>query len=301
MTVAPKPVLKWAGGKRRLVPEILRELPLRMDTFYEPFVGGGAVFFALAAEGRFRRAVLSDRNPDLICVYEAIRDDVERVIAALRSLRYSEEEYYRIRSARPRSAVRRAARIIYLNRTGYNGLYRVNRSGEFNVPFGRYVRPKICDAENLRAVAETLRGVEVRVADFEEVVASAGSDDAVYFDPPYVPVSATSSFTAYHSETFGAPEHQRLARVFTELAERGVPVVLSNSNTPETRLLYKGFRSREVLVRRPINSDARRRGPVSELLVCGERRKRPVVRPSQRGVLPGASPGTDGWASGGTS
>lgn len=280
MMVAPQPVLKWAGGKRSLVPEILQELPARIDTYYEPFVGGGAVFFALAAEGRFRRAVLSDRNSDLVCVYQAIRDDVEGVIAALRTLRHSEEEYYRIRSSRPRSDVRRAARIIYLNRTGYNGLYRVNRSGEFNVPFGRYARPKICDPENLRAVAAALRGVEVVTADFEEVVGGARVGDAVYFDPPYVPLSTTSNFTAYHSEPFGSSEHRRLARVFTELSERRVPVVLSNSNTPETRNLYDGFRWREVQVRRPINSDARRRGPVSELLVCGEGVERGAMKVS---------------------
>ena len=196
MTSGPQPVLKWAGGKRRLVPDILAALPERIDTYYEPFLGGGAVFFALAAARRFRRAVLSDQNPDLVCVYEASRDDVVGVIDALSGMRHSEAEYYRVRSSRPRAAARRAARIIYLNKTGYNGLYRVNRSGHFNVPFGRYVRPKICDADNLRAVAGALQGVEVLVSDFEAVVAGARNGDAVYFDPPYVPISETASFTS---------------------------------------------------------------------------------------------------------
>lgn len=267
MMVAPQPVLKWAGGKRRLLPEILATLPPRIDTYYEPFIGGGAVFFALAAEGRFRRAVLSDRNADLVCVYRAVRDDVEGVIRALQGMRYSEAEYYRVRSARPRSEVRRAARIIYLNKTGYNGLYRVNRSGEFNVPFGRYVRPKICDSDNLRAVSRALQGVEVLTEDFESAVREARPGDAIYFDPPYVPLSVTSSFTAYHNEPFGAEEHRRLAGLFTNLAERSVHVVLSNSDTPETRSLYQPFACRLVFVRRSINSNAGARGPVTELLV----------------------------------
>lgn len=267
MTSGPQPVLKWAGGKRRLVPDILAALPQRIDTYYEPFLGGGAVFFALAVEGRFRRAVLSDQNPDLVSVYEAIRDDVEGVIDVLSVMRHSEAEYYRVRSSRPRTRTRRAARIIYLNKTGYNGLYRVNRSGTFNVPFGRYARPKICDPDNLRAVSRALEGVDVRVVDFEGAVAGARAGDAVYFDPPYVPVSLTSNFTSYHNEPFGSEEHRRLARLFADLAERRIAVVLSNSDTPETRELYRPFECQLVRVRRSINSNARARGPVSELLV----------------------------------
>jgi DNA adenine methylase len=271
MTQAPQPVLKWAGGKRRLVPDILAVLPLQVETYYEPFLGGGAVFFALAAQGRFRRAVLSDQNSDLVAVYLAVRDDVEGVIDVLRGMPHSEQDYYRIRGSRPRTLVRRAARIIYLNKTGYNGLYRVNRAGEYNVPFGRYARPNICDADNLRAVARALQGVEIAVSDFESTVRGAQAGDAVYFDPPYVPLSATSSFTAYHREPFGWEEHLRLARVFAELSERGVRVALSNSDTPETRQLYERFECSLVQVRRPINSNAQGRGPVNELLVSGGR------------------------------
>ena len=283
MTRRPQPVLKWAGGKRRLVPDILAALPREIDTYYEPFVGGGAVFFALAAEGRFQRAVLSDRNSELIQMYAAIRDDVESVIAALSDMRHSEEEYYRIRALRPRTLARKAARIIYLNKTGYNGLYRVNRSGEFNVPFGRQERPNICDADNLRAVAQVLQGVEVLVSDFESVVAGARPGDAVYFDPPYMPVSTTAKFTSYHSEPFGNDEHHRLARLFGDLAARRVAVVLSNSDTKETRALYGSFKPRVVHASRPINSNASARGPVAELLVAANTSRRKGRKASAAG------------------
>ncbi len=267
MTLRPQPLLKWAGGKRQLAAAILARMPERIDTYYEPFVGGGAVFFALASEGRFKRAVLSDRNADLVCVYRAVQSDVESVIDALGTMRHTESEYYRIRGTRPRSEARRAARIIYLNKTGYNGLYRVNRAGQFNVPFGRYENPRICDEQNLRAVAHTLRNVDITVDDFGKVASRAGSGDAVYFDPPYVPVSRTASFSSYHNEPFGLIEHQRLAELFGSLKARGVHVVLSNSDTPETRRLYVPFGYEVVNARRAINSNAARRGPVTELLV----------------------------------
>jgi DNA adenine methylase len=267
MTARPQPLLKWAGGKRQLAVTILSRLPERIDTYYEPFVGGGAVFFALAAEGRFRRAVLSDRNPDLVCVYRAVQEDVEAVIEALGTMRHTESEYYRIREQKPRSAARRAARIIYLNKTGYNGLYRVNRAGQFNVPFGRYENPRICDADNLRLVARALENVEISVDDFAASARRARPGDAVYFDPPYLPVSKTASFASYHSEPFGLREHERLAHLFGEIEERGVCAVLSNSDTPETRRLYESFAHEFVRARRAINSNAGGRGAVSELLV----------------------------------
>ncbi|HMJ12699.1 MAG TPA: Dam family site-specific DNA-(adenine-N6)-methyltransferase, partial [Polyangiaceae bacterium] len=198
-----RPVLKWAGGKTQLLPEILKRLPGAIETYYEPFVGGAAVFFALAAQGRFKRAVLSDSNPELVGLYRALQRDVDGVIRALGKYRYDESEYYRVRdSALPRSPAARAARLIYLNKTGYNGLYRVNRAGQFNVPFGRYRNPTICDADNLRAAARALRTAEVRVADFARVSRAARAGDAVYFDPPYLPISKTASFTAYDRHAF---------------------------------------------------------------------------------------------------
>ena len=265
----PRPVLKWAGGKRQLLPEILLRLPPRAETYYEPFVGGGAVFFALAARGAFRRAVLSDTNSELINVYRALKEDVAGVIRALEKLRdgHSTEPYDRVRARVPKSETGRAARVIYLNRTGFNGLYRVNSKGEFNVPIGRYVRPRIVDEKRLRAAAEALSVAEIVLEDFERVSARARRGDAVYFDPPYLPVSRTASFAEYQSTPFGFSEHERLARVFTRLASRGVACVLSNSDTPEARELFGAHRVETVSAKRAINSVASRRGAVGELLV----------------------------------
>ncbi len=260
-------MLKWAGGKTQLLDDILALLPARIETYYEPFVGGAAVFFALAARRRFRRAVLSDRNPDLVEVYEALRDDVEGVIQQLKRYRYSEEDYYRVRQQQPRKQANRAARTIYLNKTGYNGLYRVNRSGKFNVPFGRHKSPNWCDEDGLRSAARVLADADIRVGDFRETCRGAREGDAVYFDPPYMPVSRTANFTAYDRHPFGPEEHQRLAETFADLAARGVRVVLSNSDTQDTRALYGQWQIRTVEVARPINSRAEGRGPISEILV----------------------------------
>jgi DNA adenine methylase len=263
------PVLKWAGGKSQLLPEILQRLPKQIETYYEPFVGGAAVFFALASEGRFRRAVLSDKNRDLVEVYEALKEEPEKVIEKLRRYRtqHSEESYYEVRAKVPRTRWGRAARIIYLNKTGFNGLYRVNKDGRFNVPFGRYAKPNIVDEPRLLAAAEVLAKVEIRVADFEETCKRARRGDAVYLDPPYLPVSTTAHFAEYHSEPFGLAEHERLARVFSNLAGRGIVAVLSNSNTEDTRRLFARHSVDIVSARRSINSDRTRRGPIGEILV----------------------------------
>lgn len=270
-----RPVLKWAGGKSRSLADILSELPERIETYYEPFVGGAAVFFALSSAKRFRRAVLSDRNADLIDVYVGLKRDAEAVIRVLRGYRYERDEYYRVRALDPAGLApeERAARIIFLNKTGYNGLYRVNSRGLFNVPFGRYKNPTFCDPENLLAAAAALRRVRLEVGDFETTCLSAERGDAVYFDPPYYPVSKTASFTAYHKNAFGRPEHERLARAFEKLADRGVAVVLSNSDTPYTRRLFSGWNVRKVAVSRPINSNASLRGAVHELLVTSQSRE----------------------------
>jgi DNA adenine methylase len=264
---SPRPFLKWAGGKSQLLAPVLERLPKAIATYYEPFVGGGAVFFALATRKRFTNAVLSDSNEDLINVYRALRDDADAVIRILASYEYAEAEYYRVRAAQPTTAAARAARIIYLNKTGYNGLYRVNRSGQFNVPFGRYTNPTICDEPNLKAVAEVLQSVKLEVSDFERACAPARPGDAVYFDPPYLPVSKTASFTAYDRGGFNFKEHQRLAQTYAELARRGVHVVLSNSDTPETRALFASFDVATVHASRHINSNATRRGAITEILV----------------------------------
>jgi DNA adenine methylase len=268
---APSPFLKWAGGKRQLLREILEAAPARMTTYYEPFVGGGAVFFALAAERRFERAVLADANHELILCYQALRDDVDGVIAELRAHRHRRNHYYAVRARNPEELAppARAARLIYLNRCGYNGLYRVNSRGEFNVPFGRYRNPTICDGEGLRAVARALQGVELVCRDFEDTIAEAQRGDFVYLDPPYLPVSRTSNFTGYARAGFSFEDQRRLAAALRRLGQRGVAALLSNSDCADTIKLYKGqpLKLGRVVARRAINSVSTGRGPVGELLV----------------------------------
>jgi DNA adenine methylase len=267
---APAPFLKWAGGKRQLVPRILAAVPQRMGTYFEPFIGGGAVFFAIVAAGRrFERAVLGDMNEELVRCYRAIQRDVDAVIGALRPHKYDRDVYYRVRARDPErlSDAARAARLIYLNRCGYNGLYRVNRSGQFNVPFGRYKDPVICDVRRLRAAARALRGVKVVHGDFERTLRGASAGDFVYLDPPYVPLSPTSSFTAYAKTPFDAAAQARLAETLRDLGERRVQALLSNSDCEATRELYRPMPAETVPVRRAINSVAAARGSVGELLV----------------------------------
>ncbi|MHA1653254.1 MAG: DNA adenine methylase, partial [Candidatus Thorarchaeota archaeon] len=206
---------------------------------------------------------------ELIALYIAVRDRIEEIIRELSSGRYvyDEKVYYEIRDWEPTEPVQRAARFIYLNRTCYNGLYRVNAEGKFNVPFGRYRNPRILDERNLRAASKAFQDVEFRIGDFEETVWDASAGDFIYFDPPYAPLSKTADFTAYTEAGFSFDEQKRLARVFRELDERGCYVLESNSATEEIRELYEGYRIVEVRAKRAISSDAKTRGPVTELLI----------------------------------
>jgi len=264
-----RPILKWAGGKSSLLDLILPLLPAKINTYYEPFVGGAAVFFKLASEKRFERAVLSDRNPELINVYQAVQEDVGNLIDKLAYHEdcHDEEYYYEVRKDDPSLPVERAARFIYLNKTCFNGLHRVNRTGKFNVPFGHRKNPTICDHENLIAASLALQGVKLEVGDFESLCREAEPGDSVYLDPPYIPLTATSNFTAYCQHPFTMKDQERLASVFASLAACGVCAVLSNSSAEEARKLYAAFRVQTVPVRRSINSKAKARGPVYEILV----------------------------------
>lgn len=272
-----KPCLKWAGGKTGLLPEILPRLPSKIRTYYEPFLGGGAVFFALAAEKRFDVAHLADTNSELILTYHAIARESGDVISLLRdhAKTHSESQYYRIRALdvlglKKLRRPERAARLIYLNKTCFNGLYRVNKRGLFNTPFGDYKKcPTICDEANILAVSHTLGGAVLSALDFEAAVDGARKGDAAYFDPPYSPLSETSSFTSYTKDGFGPDDQERLRNVFRKLDERGVHVLLSSSDTPLVRKLYKGFRIEEVQARRAINSKGGKRGKIGELLILG--------------------------------
>jgi DNA adenine methylase len=261
----PKPFLKWAGGKTQLLPEILARMPSSFRRYHEPFMGGGAVFFSLQPQ----QAVISDINPDLVNAYTVVRDDVEGLIKVLRRHRSEEDYFYRVRAqdVSKLSPTQAAARIIFLNRTCFNGLYRVNRKGQFNVPFGRYKNPLICNVDNLRAVSQTLQGTTIRNDNVFNISLRVRRRDVVYFDPPYDPISSTASFTSYAKDGFGREEQRRLADLFAQLAERGVHVILSNSDTPYIRQLYKGFKIDRVMARRAINSRADKRGKVAEVIV----------------------------------
>ena len=270
--VRAAPFLKWAGGKRALLSKLLRYVPRDIDTYYEPFIGGGALFFALAAEvnsRRFRQAVLADTNDELISCYQTIKKDPEGVLAALESHRAGEAYYYDVRAQDPASLSdeQRAARTIFLNRNGYNGLFRVNQSGQFNVPFGKYATVRTVKAEAVKAVSAVLRDVKLQVCDFSTCVAKATPRDFVYFDPPYVPVSPTASFTAYARGGFGEAQQQALADLLRGEGRGGIRALLSNSDCPTSRRLYEELPLTRVKVARPINSVAARRGTVSELLV----------------------------------
>jgi DNA adenine methylase len=280
--VEARPFLKWAGGKTQLLSEILPALPRRIATYYEPFLGGGAVFFALANEGRFRRAVLNDRNPELVETYRTVRDSVDALIEALseHSNNAADEAYfYRVRAERPEALgrVERAARIIFLNKTCFNGLYRVNKQGRFNVPFGRYKNPKLFDEGVLRAASRALARAEILEGDFEDVVRNTSTGDAVYFDPPYAPVSSTASFTSYVANAFGVDEQERLLMVYERCVRRGVRTILSNSHCAFTEKLYDKLDWKEVAARRSINSKGGRRGAISEVLVVGLESSTPGV------------------------
>ncbi|MFV9505500.1 MAG: DNA adenine methylase [Oscillochloridaceae bacterium umkhey_bin13] len=285
-----RPFLKWAGGKGQLLPELINRLPTQFRRYHEPFVGGGAFFFALWGQGRLHHgASLSDSNPELIDCYRAVRDHVEDLIAALlhhkphfgdRAYFYEVRAWDREANFRERSLVERAARTIFLNRTCYNGLYRLNNKGFFNAPFGNYKNPLIVDPDNMRETSRALRQVELHEGDFGQVVERAVPGDLIYFDPPYVPVSPTASFTAYTRHGFAEPEQQRLARLFFELAERGCYVMLSNSATSLVRSLYANAPlSRTVLASRKINCDGKKRGEVEELIVCSYLAQRNGVHP----------------------
>lgn len=268
--MAAKPFVKWIGGKRQLLPHLLPallEVP-RLATYHEPFVGGGAVFFALRERAWATRAHLSDVNRELIECYQAIRDCVDDVIVKLnRHARLScKEHFYEVRRQQPRTLPSVAARLIFLNKTCFNGLYRVNNSGGFNSPWGRHKNPLICDQANLQAVSAELATVALRVAPFQKVLEHARPGHLVYFDPPYVPIS-TASFTEYSARGFDSNDQGALASAFRELDRRSVHVVLSNSDTPMVRSLYSGFRIETVLARRNVNTRADRRGPVGEVIV----------------------------------
>lgn len=275
---AAVPFLKWAGGKRQLLPELLKHLPLRDPAtrgayghYYEPFIGGGAFFFKLRELGFNGAATLGDDNERLVRTYMGVRNDVEAVIEGLQGMAYNKREFLEERARDWNTLVEDAdyaIRFIYLNRTCFNGLYRVNRKNEFNVPFGKYTNPTICDAPGLRLVKAALRKTTFKIGDFEKTVKGAEQGDLVYFDPPYVPVNKTSDFTGYTRNGFTYEDQERLRDCSLALKLRGVHVMLSNADVPIVRKLYANvFKIHAVSARRNINSKGSSRGVVGEVII----------------------------------
>ncbi|OBQ13872.1 MAG: DNA methyltransferase [Anabaena sp. LE011-02] len=262
----PRPFLKWAGGKTRLISQYKDYFPQHYQTYYEPFLGGGAVFFYLQPS----KAVLTDINADLILTYRCVRDDLEDLITSLQAhkQRHNSDYYYDVRNSYTGTDLEKAARFIYLNKTCFNGLYRVNSQGKFNVPVGKYKNPGICQEEILKLASESLKKVEIKQANFDEVLNYAtGSNEFVYFDPPYYPLNKTSNFTAYSNFCFDENQQIKLRDIFIKLANKGVKVMLSNSDCPFIRDLYSDFNIHTISAARSINSNAQKRGKITEVLV----------------------------------
>lgn len=272
-----QPFLKWAGGKRQLLPQIKPYIPeIGENTYFEPFLGAGAMLFSIQPHN----AIVNDINSELYNVYKVIADEqlFEELIEDLRSHVNESECFYEIRALdrsedyQNLSPVKKASRFIFLNKTCFNGLYRVNSKGQFNVPFGKYKKPEIVNEAVLREVHQFLNQSNITFlnGDFKAAVKEAKSGDFVYFDPPYDPVSQTSSFTSYAQEGFGKAEQYELRDVFKQLNDRGCKVLLSNSDTPFIREIYEGFNIVTVQANRAINSKAEGRGKINEVLVVGD-------------------------------
>jgi DNA adenine methylase len=260
-----KPPIKWAGGKTQLLSQLRPLFPEGFNLYLEPFVGGGAVFFDLQPN----RAVLIDSNYELINFYQVVKNNLEELLRDLKKHKNSKEYYYKIRSLDPdqMDSIERASRFLYLNKTCFNGLWRVNKRGQFNVPFGRYKNPNYRDKENLCMVSAALQNAEIICDDFSIVLDYVSLGDFVYLDPPYHPLSKTANFTNYTEEPFDEQDQMRLVEVFRELDARNCNVMLSNSDTEFIRSLYKGYDIKTVYAKRAINSKGDKRGPVKELVI----------------------------------
>ena len=267
--------VKWAGGKTQLLSQFRPLLPKRIDRYFEPFLGSGAVFFYIKARYKPKDVVLSDVNEELINCFRAVRDRPDALIEALEAHKaaHGKEHYYRMRG-KPTggmTGLERASRFIYLNKTCFNGLYRVNSNGQFNVPMGSYKNPGIVMEERIRQASSLLRGTQLRVMSFERILSMAGAGDFVYFDPPYLPISKTASFTSYTRDSFSEQDQRRLAEVFRQLDRRGCLLMLSNSYHPFMRTLYSGHRIETVKAGRVICCDPSKRGKIREMVVLNFR------------------------------
>ena len=274
--VIPKPFVKWAGGKRQLIPILHRNLPESFGTYYEPFLGGGALLFHILTNKNGQKCSISDLNSDLVLTYTTIRDRIDALITSLKNheknyQKDSESYYYSIRENNPRGAIEKTSRLLFLNRTCFNGLYRVNSKGKFNVPLGKYSNPNIVNEENLRAVNHILQSsrISIKCRDFEAVLRDAKKGDLIYFDPPYQPVSSTANFTSYTNKDFTYDDLTRLAELCLKLDSRGCKVLLSNSDSKEVADIFakNSWKITRIEANRSINSNSKKRTGHFELLI----------------------------------
>ena len=276
IAVEPKPFVKWAGGKRQLLPELEKNFPKQFGTYFEPFLGGGAVLFDLLPKKPNLKCNVSDLNSDLVLAYVTIRDKLGRLIESLEthSKNYHKNStgyYYEVRKEEPKNQIEKVSRLLFLNKTCFNGLYRVNSKGKFNVPLGRYTNPNIVNKQNLTTVSKFLQSEKIKIScrDFESILKDAKKGDFVYFDPPYQPVSDTANFTSYTHRDFTEDDLQRLADLAHQLNSKGCYVLLSNSNTKIVKKLFssKKWKVKEISVNRAINSNSQKRTGHKEVLI----------------------------------
>ena len=263
--------VKWAGGKKQLLGQFKPYFPKKIERYFEPFVGGGAVAFNILQAHKPKEVFLSDINEELINTYNVVKNDVENLILELKKLKqlHNKEIYYKIRKEDTKllSPLARASRFIYLNKTCFNGLYRVNSKNGFNVPMGSYKNPLICPEKDLREISKLLKNSKIEVKQFHEIVKNVKKGDFVYFDPPYYPLNKTSSFTTYTKEQFLEKEQVKLKELFQELDKKGAKVMLSNSDTEFIKRLYEGYNLSFVKANRMINCDATKRGKINEVVI----------------------------------
>ena len=272
------PLLKWAGGKRQLLPELHKTInQITYNRYFEPFIGGGALLFSLQPTNT---PVMNDINEELINVYRVVKESPDKLIEDIGKHKHTEEYFYNIRNMDREpdwqlnvSPIERASRIIYLNKTCFNGLFRTNKKGQFNVPYGRYKNPRYIDIDNVFAISKYLNDADVQIlhGDFEAAVEGAVKGDLIYFDPPYDPVSETANFTAYTKEGFGRDEQIRLKECCDTLTEKGIAVVISSSATDFIEQLYSDYAIKTITAARAINVKGCARGPINELIITNSR------------------------------
>ena len=272
----PRPFVKWAGGKRQLLPILSQHIPKNFDTYFEPFLGGGAVLFHLLSQNSQLKCFVSDLNSTLILSYVTIRDKVNELIMSLEEhsenyFKNSEEYYYQVRDSNPKNRIDQVSRLIFLNKTCFNGLYRVNSKGKFNVPMGKYVNPNIVNKENLQILSHALqsKGISIKCEDFTIALKKAQENDFIYLDPPYQPVSPTANFTSYTNDNFGYEDQERLFNEFKKLDSKGCKIMLSNSKSQEVIELFSEYSDGiiEINTNRFINSNSKKRTGHTEILI----------------------------------